>query len=84
MSRFGQGGIFICILARGRADDFCDPAVKVPKLELAGRWTRRLLVLWLSQARLRTGAAPLAAPRQCCPSRASLGVQIPEKPAKKL
>lgn len=36
MAWFGQGGIFIRILAQGWADDFCDLGIKVPKLELAG------------------------------------------------
>lgn len=29
---FGQGDVFIWILARGWADEFCDSGIKVPKL----------------------------------------------------
>lgn len=73
MAWFRQGGIFIWILARGWADDFCDQAIKVPKLELAGRWMRRLPTLQLSWAWFWASAMPSTALRQCCRSRVGLG-----------
>lgn len=36
MAWFGQGGVFMWILAQECADDFCDLGIEVLKLELAG------------------------------------------------
>lgn len=77
MACFGQGSVFIWILAWGGPDDFCDLGIQVPKLELAGCWTGQLLALQLLRARFWAGAAPLW---QCCWSQG----QIPESQQRRL